>query len=163
MAPKRGFTLIELLVVIAIIGLLSSVVLASLGAARAKANNTRRVADLQQLRTALELYYSSNGAYPIVGSWRGTTANCYNTGSDPNTAIPGLVPNYISSMPKDPKPVLPSYCYLYYSDGINYKLLAYGTVEGGNLAPGATHARYPAGCGASENSYGIYTEGAACW
>ncbi len=46
---QKGFTLIELLVVIAIIGLLSSVVLASLNSARAKARDARRVSDLKQI------------------------------------------------------------------------------------------------------------------
>lgn len=46
---QNGFTLIELLVVIAIIGLLSSVVLASLNSARAKGRDARRLADLQQM------------------------------------------------------------------------------------------------------------------
>ncbi|GEM_PF-357962 len=62
---KRGFTLIEILVVIAIIGILSSVVLASLAVSRAKARDARRIADLEEVKKALELYYDSNGEYPI--------------------------------------------------------------------------------------------------
>ncbi len=61
---SRGFTLIELLVVIAIIGLLSSVVLASLNTARSKARDARRASDMNQIKIALELYRSTNGLYP---------------------------------------------------------------------------------------------------
>lgn len=64
---RKGFTLIELLVVIAIIGLLSSVVFASLNSARGKARNAKRMADLQEIQKALEFYYDANGAYPIRG------------------------------------------------------------------------------------------------
>lgn len=162
---SHGFTLIELLVVIAIIGVLSSVVLASLNTARAKANNSRRLSDMMQVRTALELYYDTNGRYPIQVDWKGTTPGCYGTGSDPNTAIPGLVPTYLPTMPQDPKWVPSSYCYLYVSDsvGSNYKFLIYGTVEGNPLAPGTANARYQAGCGTSENSYAIYTSTMGCY
>ena len=167
--PKKrsltsGFTLIELLVVIAIIGVLASVVLASLNTARVKARNTRRIADMNQVRLALELFYDTNGNYPISTTWKGTTPNCYTSGADPNPSIPGLAPTYISILPQDPKPILPSFYYLYTSDatGQNYKFLVYGTVEGGALAPGAPNARYPAGCGFTEASYAIYTAGYAC-
>ncbi len=61
---SRGFTLIELLVVIAIIGILSSVVLASLNSARKKGRDARRVSDVKQLQLALELYYDINQSYP---------------------------------------------------------------------------------------------------
>jgi len=64
---RAGFTLIELLVVIAIIGILSSVVVASLNSARKKARDARRVDDVKQLQLALELYFDSNsgaGKYP---------------------------------------------------------------------------------------------------
>ncbi len=63
-SKNRGFTLIELLVVIAIIGILSSVVLASLNSARTKSRDARRIGDLKQLQLALEMYYDSNSGYP---------------------------------------------------------------------------------------------------
>ena len=63
---NKGFTLIELLVVIAIIGLLSSVVLASLNSARVKARDARRTADIKQLQTAFELYFDSCKQYPAT-------------------------------------------------------------------------------------------------
>ena len=62
----KGFTLIELLVVISIIGLLSSVVLASLNTARAKSRDARRISDIRQIRNALELYKDSTGYYPTT-------------------------------------------------------------------------------------------------
>ncbi|MEK7599217.1 MAG: type II secretion system protein [Patescibacteria group bacterium] len=79
---KRGFTLIELLVVIAIIGVLASVVLASLNSARRKSRDARRVADIKQIQLALELYFDSKGEYPDVTS--------------------NLDPDYIPTVPTDP-------------------------------------------------------------
>lgn len=85
MKSSRGFTLIELLVVIAIIGILSSVVLASLNTARKKGRDARRVADVKQLQLALELYYDANGAYPAAIS---------------TTTL--VTPGYIAALPGDP-------------------------------------------------------------
>ncbi|MFZ4500578.1 MAG: prepilin-type N-terminal cleavage/methylation domain-containing protein [Minisyncoccia bacterium] len=65
--PKRnvaGFTLIELLVVIAVIGILASVVLASLNSSRDKAKRARAMADLKSLRNAIALLESDTGKWP---------------------------------------------------------------------------------------------------
>lgn len=81
---SKGFTLIELLVVVAIIGILSSIVLASLNSARKKGRDARRISDIKQLQLALELYYDSTGGYPA------------------GTALTPLAPTYISVIPADP-------------------------------------------------------------
>ncbi len=61
---NQGFTLIELLVVIAIIGILSSVVLASLNTARGKGADSAVKSNLNSIRSQAELYYhDNNNAY----------------------------------------------------------------------------------------------------
>ena len=64
MGRNRGFTLIELLVVVTIIGILASIVLVSLGSARGKARDAGRIADINVISSALELYYFDNLQYP---------------------------------------------------------------------------------------------------
>lgn len=58
---QKGFTLIELLVVIAIIGILATIVLASLNSARVKANDVAVKSDLDNSRAAAELFYDTTG------------------------------------------------------------------------------------------------------
>ncbi|HEY0979904.1 MAG TPA: type II secretion system protein [Candidatus Paceibacterota bacterium] len=65
---QKGFTLIELLVVIAVIGILASVILASLGSARKKAADAKIKSELKQFATALEFYYDTYGTYVVSGS-----------------------------------------------------------------------------------------------
>jgi prepilin-type N-terminal cleavage/methylation domain-containing protein len=66
---KRGFTLMELLVVIAIIGILASVVLASLNSARNKGADAAIKSNLNNARSQAELYYdNNNGSYATVCS-----------------------------------------------------------------------------------------------
>lgn len=63
MNTKKGFTLIELLVVIAIIGILASVVLASLSTARNRGRAASAQASMSQMRAAAELGVNSAGTY----------------------------------------------------------------------------------------------------
>jgi len=101
-APSpRGFTLIELLVVIAIIGLLSSMVLSSLSTASMKSRDTRRLSDMKQVVTAVELYKESNNnvAPPHDGDQYGCSG-----GSNCLTALTNeLVTRYIPAIPLDPQ------------------------------------------------------------
>ena len=62
----RAFTLIELLVVIAIIGILATLAIVSLSTARSSSRDAKRLADLKQLQTALEVYYNDYGSYPTL-------------------------------------------------------------------------------------------------
>jgi prepilin-type N-terminal cleavage/methylation domain-containing protein len=92
MKKHSGFTLIELLVVIAIIGILASVILASLNTARVKARDAARKQTAQQLRTAFELYYNDNGVYPL------SPGGSDNAGYNVATLSSLLTPTYITSI-----------------------------------------------------------------
>jgi prepilin-type N-terminal cleavage/methylation domain-containing protein len=68
-SSRKAFTLIELLVVIAIISLLATLGIAALNNARKSARDTKRLAGLRQLVTALELYYDTYQSYPTTSSY----------------------------------------------------------------------------------------------
>src|SRR3989338_1411526 len=61
---KDGFTIIEILIVVGIIAGLGALITISGSDARKNARDIRRIEDLRQLRTALELYYDNNKSYP---------------------------------------------------------------------------------------------------
>jgi general secretion pathway protein G len=116
---SAGFTLIELLVTISIIGFLAAATLILLANARAKSRDGKRVGDVRQMISGLELYYSHCNSFPVVATpltlgaagqklYNGTAAACgTNDGTSPNggigTAASGTT--YIVTMPSAPLPV----------------------------------------------------------
>ncbi|MDP2926681.1 MAG: type II secretion system protein [bacterium] len=109
MSKKQGFTLIELLIVIAIIGVLASIVLVSMGGARAKARDAVRQADMRQVGSAMELYYGDLDKY-LQGA-----------------SAPTAIGTYMPILPKDPK-TKASYGWVDNSSD-DQKFCLYGTME----------------------------------
>jgi prepilin-type N-terminal cleavage/methylation domain-containing protein len=108
-----GFTLIELLVVISIIGLLSSVALTSVNAARQKAFNAKKMADFSNISSALQVFHATYNRMP----------NNYNPGSSAcegstyyDQSMQELVnAGLLGAIPKSPD----SRKYCYYNYGSN--------------------------------------------
>ncbi len=116
--------MIELLVVISIVGLLATIVMVSLNSAWAKSRDAKRVADIKNLKIALEMYYDKYGDYPASSM----VSNCDGSASF-NTALAPLVnEKFLSSLPADPKGNWP-YCYFY------EKPAAYGHCPGASNHP----------------------------
>ena len=76
----QGFTLIELLVVITIIGILASAVLVSFPGAVQRAQDSRIVSDMSQLRTKANVFYANKGSYDdIQCTVTNKTCDCQNS------------------------------------------------------------------------------------
>ena len=122
---KRGFTLIEILVAISIVAVLSAVSLSALGGTRKVSRDGKRKADMEQVRSALEIYRSDCSAYPTALPTPGgsLTASCPNLGT------------YLSAMPDDPIPG--TYKYSYNRTGVNtYNLCAHLEIGGASELSG---------------------------
>lgn len=131
MLPKRqkGFTLIELLVVMTIIGILAGLTFVGFLGTRASTRDTKRRADLEQMRSALEVYRSDYGGYPPssgVGSF------------NPSTGLSCNSVNYIGST-ADPLP------------GNNYVYIPQGVATGGCGGSGTGFTSYTL-CARLENT-----------
>ncbi len=142
---RKGFTLIELLVVLAIIGLLSTLAVVSLNNARQKSRDAKRVSDIKQTQTALELYFSDKGSYPkgttavVLGGTGAKTLSSDNAWSDSSGGT-----EYMGKVPANPTPGGADYSYTSDANGSTYALTF--TLEGatGGLT-GTSHTASPSG------------------
>ncbi len=135
MKQNKGFTLIELLVVMAIIAVLAAVGMASYRSANQRARNSRRAADLEQVRAALEMYRTDNSTYPAAADFGTDVAPTLKAGS------------YLGAIPTPPAPAPTGYTYCTNATNTEYMLCA--TFEG--TSPGSCGA-VPSGCA---GNYGV--------
>lgn len=102
---KNGFTLIEILVAATIIAVLTAVGVTSYTSINKRSRDAKRKSDLEQVRSALEMYRTDNGSYP------GTSAGfVLLTGLTSD-----LVSTYMPSIPADPKSTFTPSSDYYYS------------------------------------------------
>ncbi|MGB6839210.1 MAG: type II secretion system protein [Microgenomates group bacterium] len=108
---KTGFTLIELLVVVSLIGVLATLVLANLNAARQRGRDAQRKGDLRNIQTALRIYYNDYDKYP--NNMAANIAGCGTGGSSIciwGETFASDIQTYMSILADDP---LPNVSYYY--------------------------------------------------
>lgn len=171
---KTGFTLVELLVVISIIGILSSIVYASFGDARKSARDDIRKTDLKSMELAVRLYKAQNGRYPSgcrgENIWGGNFDGQYKCPAGTEYIV-GLVPDYIATLPIDPKGVSGTgYLYAVSTDGADYKILSIYVEKKYVTSYADEFARCDKSYGIDycdtvpqRNAYAVYSAGTASW
>ena len=81
---QDGFTLIEIMVVILIIGLLATIVVQNLRSATDKAKRVKALADISQIKSALDRYYLDTGSYPTGDQGLAALSSAPGSGNAPN-------------------------------------------------------------------------------
>ncbi len=115
---QLGFTLIELMVAVTIIAMLTAAGLISYRQASISSRNSKRKADLEQIKAALVLYRTDNGKYPATSPSGFTSMGQYE--NPPYSTLQA----YLSCQsPQDPKNVSP-YVYTYATDTKSFSLCA---------------------------------------
>lgn len=115
----KGFTLIELLVVISLIGILMAISLVAFAQTKKSARDGKRKADLEQIRSALEIYRTDCKTYPLDSTLTFGSATSL---AGVETSCAGQV--YMSSIPNDPVSSTRSY-YYHQASTNNYILCAF--------------------------------------
>ena len=108
LSTSKGFTLVELIIVIVIIGILAAVTVVGYKNQTAKARDSVRLADLDTIKKALELYKHENGKYPantdtddglgVPNSWDGG----YGPPNDSQFIEPLVTGGFLAKVPVDP-------------------------------------------------------------
>lgn len=107
-----AFTLIEVLVAVTIIAVLTAIGVVSYASANRNSRDSKRLADVEQIRAALEMYRADVGSYPALIAFGGSLASGSNT--------------YMSPIPNDPRPSAGGdYSYFSSDDGDDYTLKIY--------------------------------------
>lgn len=119
---QKGFTLIELLVVIAIIGLLSTLAIVALNSARQKSRDAKRVSDIKQIQTALELYFADQNDYPTGNAVVLGSANALTLSATNGFAAAAAGTSYMGLVPSNPTPGGANYSYTCAAAGCQYSL-----------------------------------------
>lgn len=102
--PTQGFTLVEILIVMTVMAILMGIALVSFQGSRAVARDSQRKTELEEIRSALEVYRTDNSQYILPA---GNPSNWY-----AEIALDELVDgNYLSAVPRDP--LEPTYRYRY--------------------------------------------------
>lgn len=140
MKRQAGFTIIEMLIVVTILAMLAGILIPVLEDAAQASRDARRASDLKTVQAALESYKRVEGTYPdTAGAWQGDAPTYGGFGYDAAGYIPGLVPDYMQALPKDPSNEYPDATeggYMYNSDGTDYKMCI-------NIAPESHPAGNP--------------------
>ncbi len=190
---KRGFTLVELMVVVSVIAILSSIVYANFGQARAAARDDFRKTSLKELEAAIRLYKAQNGFYPLRGCidssdsvnlWSGANPRTHASVEQCSNYIVGLVPDYIPALPVDPNKTKNDSGFIYRTDSntapTEFKLLSWQAVEVKEVrsynedfsrcpsiqtpGSGPCTIAFPAdGNTDLNNTYAVFSPGAARW
>lgn len=113
---RKGFTLVEILIVVAIIGILASVAIVGLGPVQRRGRDTRRISDMRNAQTALELYFSKCGYYPGSAESGTTCTGGYTAAASYSAMATSITGSNlgVSKMPDDP---LSGQNYIYCSSG----------------------------------------------
>lgn len=150
---KTAFTLIELLVVISIIGILMAIGFVAFKQAQAAGRDAKRKADLEQIKTALELFHEECGKYlntlDTLSSGAPFKASCQ--ANDPEVT-------YLEKTPQDP--LSPTYTYNYGGSTNFHTLCAYLERGGGDVSCwDGLRGRYisPTSCGSNNCNYVVTT------
>lgn len=144
---KDGFTLIELMVAISIIAILSTIGVTTYQGIQLKARDSVRKGDLNNLSTALEIYFQKNGKYVVDDSNGSDLTSCQTVPAE--SKFYNSIKNNMSdgSVPTDPVSKQ-AYCYISQNRGQSYRLftkLEKCQASGGNL------------CGQNYN-YSVYSD-----